>query len=648
MAPVKDKRGPADSAPEDPGPQRPKTLFKRLSSGLSTILPNISSRRRSLTTRSSDRPMTAPSPSHKHKHRSNRTQRHLPNEEFMVIPQINIPRLSDADSICSYDASTYHSFPSIEDERCSFCGMRSLPRKISASLASNRPCDHYRSHSPFSHLGSPFRHPKRQESSSRATSSDLPVLDEISPLIEEIPRIVPYEIAARRIGNPPRRSSLPAGLRPSYGTSHLSPAHASIPHTHHDHHSRATLRHSSSASGDSRPISPRLHHIHGLPHAHSHPYVRESEIDAHIAALEAGSPSPLLQVVNEGSSVPEPSQSYRDFSRTVFYGTTPASAASSLVIRRVETSARIVVDEAEVSRARVRLRVEETEIRRAGGGHTTSERTQQRSQSAHHEGPSETLPPPPTRPIADPVAEESRKIENGGSNLQLRGGDVSCTLSQECSSLRTSFSPRIYGSVPPCQQYPHHRWSLTSTPPPSYAPQDPQSPILRLRGGASSPPRLPPTLYFLAGGTGRRPISIRTWKQQRGTRRMGEFLRIAVYGMRARKAWNDDEDKEDNGSQSHGEGERGDRDEEKMVATSSTTATQSASRGRGMRSMHTNAAGSSGSSASSAATSSGDEAQEEPAGSATGFTDETRANGEHEGNEDSNALQDDEVTTDRV
>lgn len=447
MAPVKDKRGPADSAPEDPGPQRPKTLFKCLSSGLSTILPNISSRRRSLTTRSSDRPKTAPPPSHKHKHRSNRTQRHLPNEEFMVIPQINIPRLSDADSICPYDASTYHSFPIIEDERCSFCGMRPLRRRTPASSASNRPCDHCRSHSPFSHLASPFRRPKRRESSSRATLSDLPTLDEISPLIEDIPRIVPYDMAARRIGNPSRKSLLPVGLRPSYGTSHLSPAHARIPHPHHDHHSHAIPRHSSS-SGDSRPISPRLHHIHGLPHAHSHPYVRESEVDAHIAALEAGSPSPLLQVVNEGTSDPGPNQPYRDFSRTVFYGITPASAASSLVIRRVETSARIVVDEGELANARLRLRVEETEIRRTGGGHATTGRTQQRSQSALHKGPSETLPNRPTRPISAPVAEESLTIENGSSNLQLRGGDVIYTLCQTYSSPRVRRYSRIHGSVP--------------------------------------------------------------------------------------------------------------------------------------------------------------------------------------------------------
>ncbi|KAH7384158.1 hypothetical protein DE146DRAFT_622698, partial [Phaeosphaeria sp. MPI-PUGE-AT-0046c] len=310
MAPAKDEREPPAlfSAPVDGSPQRPKNLLQRLTSGLSTLLPNKASRRSSAS--NSDRPKTAPFPYHKHKHIL-RLRRHPPNHELMITPHISIPKLSDADSTRPYDSSTYHSSTSNEGEHSRIRDLSPFFKRASASSASDRPCNHCHSRIPSSNLASPLRCSSRRDSCSSDICSDLPSVDEASLFIEDIPCIVPYELAARRIGNPPRKSSLPTGLRPSYSTSHLSPTAALDSHS----------------TRDSRPVSPRLHHLHGLPHAHSHPYVRESEVDAHIAALEAGSLSPLLQAVDEeGPAIPNSNKPCRDFSRTVYYGTTPASA----------------------------------------------------------------------------------------------------------------------------------------------------------------------------------------------------------------------------------------------------------------------------------------------------------------------------------
>src|SRR5437764_3150 len=77
-----------------------------------------------------------------------------------------------------------------------------------------------------------------------------------------------------------------------------------------------------------RPVSPKLHHIHGLPAAKKYPYVHKREVEAHLAALHAGSPSPLRRSTDEATpSVVLPGSSY-DYSETVFYGTSFFSSAN--------------------------------------------------------------------------------------------------------------------------------------------------------------------------------------------------------------------------------------------------------------------------------------------------------------------------------
>lgn len=53
-----------------------------------------------------------------------------------------------------------------------------------------------------------------------------------------------------------------------------------------------------------------------------------------------------------------------------------------------------------------------------------------------------------------------------------------------------------------------------------------------LRGGAGSQQRTPPTLFWLAGGTGRKSISFSGWKKSRPKQRMGGLFGMAVFGDR--------------------------------------------------------------------------------------------------------------------
>lgn len=75
---------------------------------------------------------------------------------------------------------------------------------------------------------------------------------------------------------------------------------------------------------------------------------------------------------------------------------------------------------------------------------------------------------------------------------------------------------------------------------PSIPPQiSPPHSLPTLRGGAGggdSSIRLPPTLFWLAGGKGK-PVSIGGWKKTRGKKRMGGLLGLAAYGARAGKGY---------------------------------------------------------------------------------------------------------------
>lgn len=77
----------------------------------------------------------------------------------------------------------------------------------------------------------------------------------------------------------------------------------------------------------------------------------------------------------------------------------------------------------------------------------------------------------------------------------------------------------------------YRRFSPTTTQPSTTSQRrtiDPPTP--HLRGGAESPERTPPTLFWLAGGTGRKPISFDGWKKSRPKQRMGGLFGMSVFG----------------------------------------------------------------------------------------------------------------------
>ncbi|KAH6642279.1 hypothetical protein C7974DRAFT_372239 [Boeremia exigua] len=103
-------------------------------------------------------------------------------------------------------------------------------------------------------------------------------------------------------------------------------------------------------------------------------------------------------------------------------------------------------------------------------------------------------------------------------------------------SPRRSISSRLSTlSLPPL---PFRRSdSLANQHPHLTLPEVPRPPSAHLRGGADSSDRLPPTLYWLAGGTGRKPIRFSSWKRSLPKKRMGGLFGMAVFGNKYGQAY---------------------------------------------------------------------------------------------------------------
>ncbi|KAH8725769.1 hypothetical protein GQ44DRAFT_615152 [Phaeosphaeriaceae sp. PMI808] len=279
-------------------PHRSQQLIQCLSSGFSSVLKSIP-RRRGSTATQINRPQTAPTPNPSLKCQAHCRQYHPEDSPQLCVPQIDIPRISAPDG-CPYN-KTYHTFPDIERKPCILCGLRPLSR---AASPSSRPCRHYRSRSPFSHIVSGFRHSSHGWSrNTTAVHSSLgQLLENASPDREGI-RTVPAVVSVSKIGNLPRRAALPFRYIPSYSRT------------------SEDLRGNSKTSSinTTRPVSPKIHHIRGLS-GRKTPYIHKHEFDAHVAALRAGSPSPLYHNTEEPISILDPTRTY-SYSYTVWYGT---------------------------------------------------------------------------------------------------------------------------------------------------------------------------------------------------------------------------------------------------------------------------------------------------------------------------------------
>jgi hypothetical protein len=581
MAPNKDNYTDPTQRPHEEGPERPRTLMKRISLGFSSFRANTPLRKARPDSKTKSRPKTAPAD------RLTYDKLHrplgLPDSQQISIPRIAIPKLSESDSDCPYDPSSYHSFSSTKQNKCACCGLRPASR-----ATSNRPCSHCRSRTPFSHLASTLKWPRGQHGKSPVQSS-LAQLIESSASSEEVPRVVSTAVAAKRSGNRPRRSSLPDKRIPSCSSSHLPSTYEADTSEQQGGIAHAFSR-GGSARRDTRPVSPKLHHLHGLPDAKYHPFVHRCEVDAHLAALRAGSPSPLCDSIDEGRTVVGPEEPYLDFSRTVYYGTTthwgpirhsyedhlsPPSGPryTSTIIDRIQIGGNIVIEEG----------------RR--GGIPSWERELERSGVYRQSSPEPNTPPLLPQPVADDDSFSTLTTQTpsivGGKRIELLGGNEPPKLRGGSGSLHASIGFNLkkwlltcHGPcpsrdtdsdadlVPPRAPVPKHitralrtsrgtaalpvhlaKSSAETSQPNSSAPPFVQSnsalesihhntpptnqtsfenresqPLIStiptLRGGAGSDVRLPPTLYWLAGGRGK-PVTIRSWQKQRGRKRIG-------------------------------------------------------------------------------------------------------------------------------
>lgn len=550
------------------------------------------------------------------------------------VIRLQVPSLSESSQPCPYDASEYHSFPSMERGRCDFCGMR--PPKSPSS----EPCNECRSQSALSHMKAAFRR-KPGLRVKEATEYRSPSYTQHSPSSEECPRIVPPEIAAKRIGNPPRRAALPV---PRPGA--INPAlqqRSATRSVDSPWRSKSALE-----RNEVRPISPKLHYHRYLRNSKDYPYVRESEVSQHLDVIRAGAPSPLVDFARAARRK-KTLDPITDFSETVFYGQKFSAAftnsaeqrqlsqpsRSNLVVEGyLETGGHVVVErprpeqqasiDAQLyhssvhprispeqshrrSRAsrrsadschRTRRRGSEEELKTNdqlpdfqegpaydemprlrggnggdGNGHTSGcgLMMKQLLLTCHRpghgyntdSGSDENLPPARTPNIAEVgralrrahgTSRLPRGISRGyGSQETPRtgrsasgGGDATNLPTSRTASFAARYpQPRSVFSYIPlfrlASVFAHP--ANPSVDAPAVSANDATliatlPPTVSLRGGAGSPSalrdheRVPPTLFWLAGGKGR-PITTASWKSQKPKRRMGGVFGMALHGLDA-------------------------------------------------------------------------------------------------------------------
>ncbi|KAH6875825.1 hypothetical protein BKA58DRAFT_129408 [Alternaria rosae] len=504
---------------------------------------------------------------------------------------------------------------------------------------SSEPCNECRSQSALSHMKAAFRR-KPGLRVKEATEYRSPSYTQHSPSSEECPRIVPPEIAAKRIGNPPRRAALPV---PRPGA--INPALQQ----------RSTTR---SVDSPWRSKS-------ALERNEDYPYVRESEVSQHLDAIRAGAPSPLVDFARAARRK-KTLDPITDFSETVFYGQKFSAAftnsaeqrqlsqpsCSNLVVEGyLETGGHVVVErprpeqqasiDAQLyhssvhprlspqqshrqsrasrrsadSRHRTRRRGSEEELKtndqlpdfeegsaydemprlRGGGGGDGNVHTsgcglmmKQLLLTCHRpghgydtdSGSDENLPPARTHNIAE-VAQALRRahgtsrlprgISRGYGSQETPRTGRSASGGGDATNLPTSRTASFAARYPqPRSVFSYMslfrlasvfaRPANPSVDAPAVAANDATltatlRPAVSLRGGAGSPSalrdheRVPPTLFWLAGGKGK-PITTASWKSQKPKRRMGGVFGMALHGLDAGTEYGSRKYKGDDGSSS--------------------------------------------------------------------------------------------------
>jgi len=311
---------PTTESPELPSPipLRPQTLRRGISLTFDVILAAFPARRLTPQPGQIRRSKTAPASEREDGLQSFSSIGLSLHSEQTPAPKAHIPLLSVPEEPCPHDPSTYRSFPSIERPRCTFCGMR--PPKSRSST----PCHDWRSRSPLSHMK--FILQRRSDievNLSVTTESFSPLTRHNSSSFEQGPHRVPPDIAAKRIGNPPRRASLPmcqiSAINTPIGPSSADSASQSTRQSSATPDTHVPRPKSALVTQDVRPTSPKLHHIHGLPNSKAYPFIYKREVSRHLTALHAGSPSPLADFAHAAQARTSVDVT-TDYSETVYYG----------------------------------------------------------------------------------------------------------------------------------------------------------------------------------------------------------------------------------------------------------------------------------------------------------------------------------------
>jgi hypothetical protein len=281
---------------------------------------------------------------------------------------------------------------------------------------------------------------------------------------------------------------------------------------------------------DPRPISPKLHHIYGLPKSKHFPYVHKHEVEPHFAALRAGSPSPLLPSIDAVARAPTARRTKSettDYSRTVFYPAPTSSRRPSGVTitqRRVHSSS-----------VEIRPATLDDELQRSNVYRRRAPQARPRHDD-DSDGTFSTL----TTQTPSTVGGTRLELKGGSPMPRLRGGGggwgyrfkewlLTCRaelLGNEDTDGKSMSDLGVRRVVHDERATPNFLISQSPA----------HQPMPRLRGGAGEPERVPAALYWLAGGRGR-PITVSSWKKQRGKKRMGGLLGMAVFGEKAGKEY---------------------------------------------------------------------------------------------------------------
>ncbi|OAL46635.1 hypothetical protein IQ07DRAFT_603365 [Pyrenochaeta sp. DS3sAY3a] len=479
--------------------------------------------------------------------------------------QVEIPTTYEFDdSNCPFNQETLHSFPSIEPSKCYCCGLK-LSKNILKKGKSDfpQPCEACRTGGPNSHLRAGSDRGRRASAQSilpqrrnRSTSADQPI------------RLVPATEAARRLANRPTRARVPRDLLPRVQDPVV----------------RDTI---------SPPKSPKLHHVHGLPGWKDHPYVHKHEVEQHLAALRAGSPSPLREIAELSRAL--------TYNAPVFY---PGPKSSVGPRRSVAGPSSSPPHSRPSTAQRTRKKEGRKALRTYGAPAFEQELENSRVYQRHAPQPRQKSPLQyeltPTPSISASDSSDSDSTDRvGGIRLELRGGCGFATsrlrggcgdhvvsgrrrfklkswlltgscFSRACHVDSDNDLPPVRIATPskalrarqangkkvPLPSYIAKRVSPTtssgtssqlpangtSNSAPTHCAQAPTTAPLpttvSLRGGAGSPStlldtdRLPPTLFWLAGGMGK-PITVRAWKKVRPKMRDATWFGLMAFGRRA-------------------------------------------------------------------------------------------------------------------